>query len=429
MKRILIIKLRTLAKLILRRYQPTVIGVTGSIGKTSAKEAIFFVLKNKFKARLSPKNYNSEIGLPLSIIGSQTAGRNFFGWLIIFLKALKILIIKDKNYPEVLVLEMGVDHPGDMEYLTDIAPPMVGVVTAVSYSHLEYFGSVANIKKEKQVLIEKVDNQGLSVLNYDNVLVREMTEVSKARVLTYGLKEGAELLAQDITFNFTRGSYDLAGVNFKLNNQGAIVPVFMKYVMTESALYAALAAAAVGLHFKMNLVDIAKILGDFSLPPGRMNILPGIKYTFIIDDTYNSSPEAAISALDILGRIKVEEGASKYAVLGDMLELGSYTEEGHLAVGKKAAASNLQCLIAVGERARFIMKGASQAGMDDGSLFYFDKTEEAARFIQNRLKAGDISLVKGSQGMRMEKIVKEIMAEPEKASELLVRQGDDWSDR
>jgi len=199
--------------------------------------------------------------------------------------------------------------------------------------------------------------------------------------------------------------------------------------MTESALYAALAAAAVGLYFDMNLVEIAKALEEFNLPPGRMNILPGIKHTFIIDDTYNSSPEAVISALDILGRIKIEEGASKYAILGDMLELGSYTEEGHLTAGQKAAASNLQCLIAVGERARMIIQGASQAGMDDACLFYFDKPEEAGRFIQNRLKAGDISLVKGSQGMRMEKIVKEIMAEPEKAGELLVRQGEDWQNK
>ena len=415
--------------MILRRYRPIIIGVTGSIGKTSAKEAIFYVLQDRLKVRMSPKNYNSEIGLPLSIIGAQTAGRSLLGWLGVFLTALKILIVKDEDYPEVLVLEMGVDHPGDMDYLTKIAPPTVGVVTSVSYSHFEYFGSVANIKKEKQVLIENIDRKGLAILNYDSEPAREMAEASKARVLTYGFKPGAELLAQDVNFNFAKGSYDLAGVNFKLNNQGAIVPVFMKNVMTESALYAALAAAAVGLHFKMNLVDIAARLEDFSLPPGRMNILPGIKHTFIIDDSYNSSPDASIAALDILGRIKVEAGAAKYAILGDMLELGSYTEEGHLVVGKKAASSDLQGLIVVGERARFILKGASQAGMEDGSLFYFDKPEEAARFLQNRLKAGDISLIKGSQGMRMEKAVMEIMAEPDRAAELLVRQGEDWRDR
>lgn len=429
MKDIIKLKLKILARLIIKKYRPTVIGITGSMGKTSAKEAVYFVLKEKLSVRMSPKNYNSEIGLPLSIIGATSGGRSLSGWLAVFWKAAWLLLFRDPAYPKVLVLEMGVDHPGDMDYLTSIVKPDVGLETAVSYSHIEYFGSVANIRKEKQILIEQVNNQGLSVLNYDDENTRGMAGVSRARVVTYGLKEGAQLRAQDIIFNFTRGNYELAGMNFKFNNQGAIVPVAMKNVMTESALYAALAAAAVGLHFGMNLVDIARILADYALPPGRMNILPGIKHTFIIDDTYNSSPEAAVAALDILGRMKVEAPAAKYAVLGDMLELGSYTEEGHRRVGQKAAASSLDCLIAVGERSREMMRAAAEAGMDDSCLFYFDQPGEAGRFIQNRLKAGDIVLVKGSQGMRMEKIVKEIMAEPDRAKDLLVRQGEDWEDR
>ncbi len=428
MKSILKFKLKTLARLILKKYQPVIIAITGSMGKTSAKEAIYFILQGKMPVRMSPKNYNSEIGVPLSIIGAPSGNRRLSRWLKVLGKGLWLLLIKNKDYPRVLVLEMGVDRSGDLKYLTAIAPPTVSLVTSVSYSHLEYFGSCANIKKEKQVLIDNVDKHGLAVLNYDNEYTREMADASKALVITYGLKEGADLQAQDITFNFTRGSYDLAGVNFKLNNRGSIVPVFMKNVMTESALYAALAAAAVGLYFDLNLVEIAKRLSDFSLPPGRMNILPGVKHTFIIDDTYNSSPEAALSALDILGRIKVENSTAKYAVLGDMLELGSYTEEGHRLVGAKAADSGLSCLIAVGERARDIMRSASEKGMGDECLFYFDRAEEAGRFIQNRLKAGDIVLVKGSQGMRMEKIVKEIMAEPERASELMVRQDEEWQD-
>jgi UDP-N-acetylmuramoyl-tripeptide--D-alanyl-D-alanine ligase len=324
---------------------------------------------------------------------------------------------------------MGVDHPGDMAYLTAIAPPTIGIVTTISYSHLEYFGSLMNIKKEKQVLIEKLDNKGLAILNYDNEAVREMAAASTAKVLTYGLKPGADLQAQDIVYNFTKGTYELSGINFKLNYQGSIVPVFMDNVMSEAALYAALAAAAVGLYFKMNLVEVAAALKDFSLPRGRMNILPGIKHTFIIDDTYNASPEAAVSAVDILGRIKVEEAAHKYAVLGEMLELGSYTEEGHRLVGAKVAASGIDELIAVGEKARDIIRGATEAGLADDYIFYFDKPEEAGRFLQNRLKAGDIILVKGSQGMRMERIVREIMAEPERAGELLVRQGEEWKNK
>lgn len=241
MKRILQFKLNILARLILKKYQPVIIGITGSIGKTSAKDAIYEALKDRLKVRTSFKNYNNEIGLPLVIIGLESPGRNLFGWLKVFISALSLLLIKNNDYPQVLVLEMGVDRPGDMDYLTDIAPVNVGVVTAVSYSHLEYFGSVQNIKKEKQVLIEKLEAKGLAILNFDNEYTREMLEVSRARVLTYGLQNGADLQAQDIVYNFTKEGYDLSGINFKLNHKGSIVPVVMKNVMSETALYAALA--------------------------------------------------------------------------------------------------------------------------------------------------------------------------------------------
>jgi UDP-N-acetylmuramyl pentapeptide synthase len=200
----------------------------------------------------------------------------------------------------------------------------------------------------------------------------------------------------------------------------------MKNVMSEPALYASLAAAAVGLHFKMNLVEIADSLSDFSLPAGRMNVLPGIKHSFIIDDTYNSSPEAAISAVKILGKIKIDNNAKKYAIMGDMLEIGSFTEEGHQLVGKKIATEQIDVLVAVGERSRDFIRGAKEAGLEDEQIFYFDKPEEAGRFLQNRIKEGDVLLIKGSQGARMEKVVKELIAEPEQADKLLVRQSKEW---
>ncbi|MDP2944183.1 MAG: Mur ligase family protein [bacterium] len=428
MRKILRIKLRILAKLVLKKYRPLIIGITGSLGKTSAKEAIFKVLKDRESVAMSHKNYNNEIGLPLAIIGVESAGRSLAGWLKIFLKAVGLILFKDEKYPRVLILEMGVDRPGDMAYLTAIAPPNIGVVTAISYSHLEYFGSLMNIKKEKQVLIENLDNKGLAILNYDNEAAREMAGASQAKVLTYGLKAGADLRAQDIVYNFTKGNYELSGLNFKMNYQGSIVPVFMDNVLSETVLYAALAAAAVGLYFKMNLVEIAAALKDFSLPRGRMNILPGIKNTFIIDDTYNSSPESALSALDILSRVKIDSSASKYAVLGDMLEIGHYTVEGHQLVGTKAAGSGLDYLVAVGEKSRDVVRAALENGMSEDNVFHFDQAPEAGAFLQDRLKAGDIVLIKGSQGMRLEKTVQEIMAEPERAAELLVRQGEEWEE-
>lgn len=429
MKKLLQLKLKVLARLILRKYQPFVVGITGSIGKTSAKEAIVAVLREKLKVRASYKNYNNEIGLPLSIIGVDSPGRNICGWLKVFSRAFGLWLFRDKDYPAVLVLEMGIDRPGDLEYLLKIAPVNVGVVTGVSYAHLEFFGTVANIKKEKQVLIEKLGKKGLAVLNYDNELSREMAGASQARVLSYGLHEGANLRAQDIIYNFTKEGYELNGINFKLNYDGSIVPVNMKNVLSETALYAALAAAAVGVYFDLNLVEIAQALGEFSLPKGRMSYLPGIKHTFLIDDSYNSSPEAALAALEVLKRIKVEPASKKYAVLGEMLEIGSYTEEGHKAVGRQAAENQIDYLIAVGEKARDFIRGAKEVGLEDDAIFYFDKPEEAGRFLQNRVRAGDVLLIKGSQGARMEKVVKELMAEPERAAELLVRQGKEWEGR
>lgn len=430
LRKILQFKLKFISKLILKKYRPIIIGITGSIGKTSAKEAIYLLLKDQRVTRMSSKNYNNELGLPLTIIGAGSAGQNLMAWCWLFFRAVKLILIKDKNYPRVLILEMGADRPGDIAYLTAIAPPTIGVVTGVNYTHLEYFGSLAGIKKEKQVLIENItsqQNQGLAILNYDNDSTRDMAAVSKVRVLTYGLQAGADLQAQDIVFNFTKGNYELSGLNFKLNYKGSVVPVFMPQVMTESALYAALAAAAVGIYFDSNLVEIAQALSNFSLPPGRMNILPGIKHSFIIDDTYNSSPAAALAALDILGRIKIDETAAKYAILGDMLELGTYTEEGHRLVGTKIVESGINRLIAVGPKSQDIIFGATAAGLADDYIWHFDQSEEVGQFLSTKLKAGDVVLVKGSQGMRMEKIVKDIMAEPSRAKELLVRQGSEWT--
>ncbi len=426
MRRLLRLKLKIWSKLILRRYQPIIIGITGSIGKTSAKDAIVRVLEGKISSRASSKNYNNEIGVPLTIIGVDSPGKNIFGWINVGLKAIKLILKKDEKYPRVLILEMGVDRPGDLNYLTNIAPVNVALVTAVSYSHLEYFGSLNNIKKEKQVLIEKLDSKGLAILNYDNESTREMVSVSKSRVITYGLSKGADLQAQDIIYNFSRGNYELDGINFKLSYKGSIVPVNMKNVLSESSIYAALAATAVGIYFDLNLVDIAKSLNDFVLPRGRMNLLPGIKNTFVIDDTYNSSPEAALAAIDILSRVKIDDKSSKYAVLGEMLEIGHYTEEGHRLVGSKVFEGNIDYLIAVSEKSRDFVRGAVEAGMAADNVFYFDAPEEAASFLKDRIRTGDLLLVKGSQGAHMEKVVKELMAEPEKAEQLLVRQGKEW---
>ncbi|MFA6918545.1 MAG: Mur ligase family protein [Patescibacteria group bacterium] len=415
--------LKTFAKSVLKKYQPDIIGVTGSVGKTSTKEAIYAVLSSNFNVRRNIKNYNNEIGLPLSIIGANSGGRSPLSWLGVFIKAIGLIIVKNPNYPKILILEMAVDHPGDMKYLTELAPCKIGVVTNVSTVHLEHFKSIEKIAKEKAVLLSHLDKNGWGVLNADNEYVAGMDKYVKGRIMTYGFDQGADVTAQEV--NISQGNEgDTRGLSFKLSYEGSTVPILLPHILGEHLIYSALAASAIGLIYKMNLVDIAQNLMHFSAPKGRMNIVNGIKGTIIIDDSYNASPESMIGAINALGKIKTKH--EKYVVLGDMLELGEFTEEGHKKVAKALAMSEVDYLITVGERARIIAGEAIRLKMPKDKVFSFSKNLEAGKFVQKRIRQGDYILIKGSQGARMEKVVKEIMAEPLRAKELLVRQEKPW---
>lgn len=416
--------LRVFAKAILKKYKPQVVGVTGSVGKTSTKEAIYAVLSYKFNVRRNIKNYNNEIGLPLTIIGAGSGGRSIWNWLGVFIKALTMLIWRDKSYPEILVLEMAVDRVGDMKYLTDLAPCDIGVVTNVSPVHLEFFKSLERIAKEKSVMVSHIDKNGWGVLNSDNSYVCEMRQVVRGRALTYGIdNKESDVRASEIVVS-RGGEKKLAGLSFKLIYQGSTVPVLLPNILGEHLIYAALAAAGIGIIKGMNMVEISEALRLFEAPKGRMHLLDGIKNTFIIDDTYNAGPDSMAAALKVLGRL--ETAGRKFAVLGDMLELGEYTAEAHAQIGRQVAENKIDFLITVGERSRIIADLAEKSGMVKDNIFSFSDTERAGRFLQDRIEQGDFILIKGSQGMRMEKITKEIMAEPMKAKELLVRQEKPW---
>src|SRR6056297_112435 len=426
MKRLIQLKVKILAQRILAKYRPKVVGVTGSVGKTTTKEAIYTVLASRFHVRRSIKNYNNELGVPLTIINAEAPGRSLWGWCRVFLKAWKLILFRDKDFPEILVLEMGVDRPGDMAYLTSMVRCDIGVVTSIGSSHLEYFQTIEKIKKEKAVLIRTLKKGGHAVLNFDDLKVREISELSTSRITTFGLQDGASIKAQNLIFSFEekKKTEDLSGINFKLNHDGSVVPVRLPRAIGYPAIYSSLAAASVGVALGMNLVEISSALNNFYLPPGRMNVIKGIKHTLIVDDTYNASPKSSISALKFLERVKIAPGKRKWAVLGDMLELGVYTEEGHREVGKAMVDSGFNKLVTVGERAWNIAQAARDQGMKKGDVFHFSDNREAGKFVQSRIEQGDLIFIKGSQGARMEKIVKELMADPINAENLLVRQGE-----
>jgi len=439
----------------LRKFRPRVVGVTGSVGKTSTKEAIFSVLSSKFRVRKNEKNYNNEIGLPLTILGIESGGGSLWKWIVVFLKAINIIFFSSrKSYPEILVLELGADRPGDIKYLVDFLRPEVGVVTTVGISHLEFFKDKKSIAGEKSYLVRTLNKENVAVLNWDDDEVRAMAEkihphtnpekdgkVSKSKKqgeigvgikskkISYGFFDGADIQASDIFFGYEKtkdlrgaGISKIKGISFKLSFEGTTLPVRLMRSVGRPQIYAVLAAAAVGIHFEMNLVEIADALKDFQSPAGRLNLIDGIKNTVIIEDSYNSAPQSALAALEVLERI---DARRRVAALGNMLELGEAAEEGHREVGRKVAEV-ADILFAVGDKAKFIADEAEKAGLDKNKIFCYTDSSEAKIPIQNMLQEGDVILIKGSQGVRMERISKEIMRFPEEAEKLLPRQTAEW---
>ncbi len=414
------------AKRILKKYHPKVIGITGSVGKTSTKEAIAAVVGIKFRVRGSQKNYNNEIGVPLTIIGIDCSpGSSLLGWLFVFVKAIKLLFSTDSNYPELLVLEMAADKPGDISYLVDLAPCEVGVLTAITRAHTESFKSIKKVAQEKKNIITHLSTDGFAILNIDNELVRELTSATEARVLSYGWRAGADFQASDARLVYGDDGWPI-GINCKVNVKGSSVPIFLPGVVAEHLILPCLAALAIAEVYDINLIEAAGALKAMPLLPGRMQLIPGIKKTLLIDDSYNSSPEAAKAALATLASIQIKPGAERYAVLGDMLELGEDTKAAHREVGFTVAEQGIDYLITVGEASKLTAEAAREAGLPDHHVAAFADTTAAGKFLQEELEEGDIVLVKGSQGLRMERVIKEVMDEPLRAEELLVRQEEEW---
>lgn len=402
--------INVLSRLVLWKYKPTVIGITGSVGKTSSKEAVFAAISSSFRARRSQGNFNNEFGVPFTILGVSSPGKNPFKWIWVLCKAF-ILFVLPVRYPEVLVLEMGADRPGDIEYLAQIAKPHIAVVTAVGPSHLEYFKKVEKIAQEKSKLVTALQNDGVAVLNFDDELVQGMSVKHKGKVLFYGMDRDADIFATDVRYKST-------GTIFKVHYAGNVVPVSLLSSLGKPNIYAALAAIAVGISLGMNLVDIAKGLESYRSERGRLRIMPGVKKTILIDDSYNSAPASSVAAIEVL---KLVAGKRKIAVLGDMAELGEYTEDGHRTVGAAVVDAGVNILVTVGPKAKFIADQAKQMGFPEKRIVEYVSSESAQKPVENLIEPGDAILIKGSRSMRMEKIVKEIMSQPHLADKLLVK--------
>jgi UDP-N-acetylmuramoyl-tripeptide--D-alanyl-D-alanine ligase len=343
-----------------------VVGVTGSVGKTTTKELIAAVLARRFCTLKSLGNYNNEIGLPLTVL-RLGAG------------------------VEWAVLEMGMYGVGEIAHLASIARPEIGVVTNVGPVHLERLGSVDKIAEAKAELVESLPADGLAVLNGDDPRVRAM-RARVGRSVLYGLQANNDLWADEIR------TLGLEGLRLRLHYKDQSVHVRLP-LLGRHSVYGALAAVAVGLHVGLEWEDIFAGLRDPSAQV-RLLVTRGAQGATLLDDSYNASPASTVAALNLL----VEMDGRKVAVLGDMLELGAYETEGHRLVGRRAAEV-AELLVSVGRRGRIIAEEALQVGMLAEAVHSVASNDEAVELLQRLLREGDFVLVKGSRGMAMEGIV------------------------
>jgi UDP-N-acetylmuramoyl-tripeptide--D-alanyl-D-alanine ligase len=359
--------LQQVARFWRRKLSLRVIGITGSVGKSTTKELVAEVLEQRYRTLKNPGNLNNEIGLPVSLLrlseGHQAA-----------------------------VLEMGFYVPGEIALLCELALPQVGVITNIGTVHAERAGSQEAIARGKAELVESLPPDGVAILNYDDPWVRDMANKTRARVLYYGLDPHSDLWADEVE------GLGLDGIRFRLHYRNETLHLRVPLIGRHSV-HTALRATAVGLVEGLTWQEIINglRLGHTQL---RLVAVRTENGALLLDDTYNASPQSTLAALNLLEELD----GRKVAVLGDMLELGPYEIRGHEMVGVRAAEV-VDELVTVGELGRIIAGAALKSGLPPSSITRLDTTQDAIAYLKPRLGTEDVVLVKGSRGMQMDRIV------------------------
>ncbi len=453
------------AQLVLKKYKPGIVAITGSVGKTSTKDAIGTALAGIFAGgaadvRMSEKSFNSDIGVALSVLGLPNGWYNPFRWLVNFVEGF-LLAVFTFQYPRWLVLEIGADRPGDIGRVTKWIKPDIVTLTRIPDVpvHVEFFPSIDALVSEKGQLVAALRPEGVLVVNADDDRIVALANTIAGKKITYGFSAGAMVRVSNEEIIYAPREFsDFAvptGMRFRLEyGGGASLPVAISNVLGRQHVYPVIAAFATALavtedikrkehsDIRFNPLKVAEGLAEYAPTPGRMRLVPGMRGTTIIDDSYNASPIAVAAGLHVLEAIQAP--GRKIAVLGDMLELGDYSSAEHRKVGEHVAAiaakavplptdaqqkipNNVSVLlVAVGVRMRAAAESALNAGMDESAVLQFDTSREAGRYLAEELQPGDIIFVKGSQSMRMERVTEELMEHREQAQNLLVRQDSVW---
>lgn len=368
--------LQSIARFWRRKHHLRVIGITGSVGKSTTKELVAEVLSQRYPTLKNQGNFNNEIGLPLTLLQLGEVHQR-------------------------AVLEMGFYTAGEITFLCDLALPSVGIVTNIGTVHAERVGSQEAIARGKAELVQALPAgpEGIAILNQDDAWVRRMAGQTQARVFYYGTKPGADLWADQIE------SLGLKGIRCRLH-YGEETITLQTPLIGQHSVYTLLRAAAAGLVEGLTWDEI-KAGVQQSHTQLRLVAVYTPSGALLLDDTYNASPESTLAALNLLGELE----GHRMAVLGDMLELGPYEQAGHEAVGRRAAEV-CERLLAVGELGQQIAAAAIAAGMSEEAVDWVASVSEASAYLQKRLVKGDVVLIKGSHGLGMNRIITALKSAP-----------------
>lgn len=371
-----LLALQNLAQNVMAAHPAKVIGITGSIGKTTTKEFIAHLLANRFNVLKSEGNFNNHIGVPLSIL-------------------------RLKESDEVIVLEMGMSHAGEITRLTQIAPPDIAVITNINPVHLEFFPDMEGIARAKKEILEGMKTIGTAILNGDDPYTEEISGGLERKKLFFGLSAKNDIQAYNIRRIGTDGiSF---GLRYGEKKDEMIIPYLYK-----SFLLNFLAASAAAYALSIPLEHVKARTGSLKSFPMRGDVLKLKNGIVVVDDSYNSNPAALERALKDLAELKAER---RVAVLGDMLELGKKAIEYHSQAGKQVKENDWNLLVTVGPLSRYTAEAVLRAGMGKSQVKSYENSEEAAPEVGTLLRNGDLVLIKGSRGMKMEIIVKRLKEE------------------
>lgn len=417
------------SKAVIRKYRPRIVVVTGSVGKTSSKDAAFTALSAHYFVRRSEKSFNSDIGAPLTVLGIPNGWSNPVRWLRNVVDGM-FLIIMRAPYPAWLIVEVGADRPGDISKSLSWLRPEVVVATRFPATpvHVEFYDSPEEVQREELAPLTWLKPGGIAVVNVDDEVLQAATIPDGVEVVRYGIHENADVRALRIKITATKGV--ATGISFDVSHRGEKVHIALRSVVGLQHVYAALAGIAAAVAVGVPLEKMKDAFDSHSSAKSRMHLIDGIRGSLIIDDTYNSSPVAAEQALMTLREMPVpttDTGARsrKIGVFGDMLELGSYSVIEHERIGRMAR-DVVDVLVTVGVRARSMAEAAQKAGLAENQILMFDRGQDAEEHLATIVERGDTILIKGSQGVRLEKVVKKLMAHPEDAPKLLCRQDAEW---